>query len=304
MAVWRASEIIIGIVCAGIVLAGTDLGGVRRRLALSFANLAAEIAGRFAGMLARRQPEAPDAQAERGELVRRVVALDPMIDQAVGESSNIHYHSPTLQAAVYGLFGALDGWRGIATHLSHRTDRVDQQSAEAILQRIPPELRSARAPGASARWMADPRALRRMCGDAVRSLLVQPSRSPSLRLLADETAKVLAGMARALEGLALLVDAPGRPLRGQPGFRMSVPDWMPALVDAGRAFVAIGAIELFWIATAWPNGGAAIAVVAIVMLLLSPKGELAFIGAIAVTLAAVASVLCAATIKFAVLPSV
>ena len=33
LAVWRASEICIGIACAGIVLAGTDLGGARRRLA-------------------------------------------------------------------------------------------------------------------------------------------------------------------------------------------------------------------------------------------------------------------------------
>ena len=52
LAVWRASEICIGIACAGIVLAGTDLGGARRRLAASFANLAAEIAGRFTRMLA------------------------------------------------------------------------------------------------------------------------------------------------------------------------------------------------------------------------------------------------------------
>src|ERR1700755_1936479 len=46
LAVWRASEICIGIVCAGVVLAGTDFGGARWRLAGSFAELAAEIAGR------------------------------------------------------------------------------------------------------------------------------------------------------------------------------------------------------------------------------------------------------------------
>src|SRR5216683_4676046 len=33
IAVWRASEICLGIACATIVLAGTDLGGARRRLA-------------------------------------------------------------------------------------------------------------------------------------------------------------------------------------------------------------------------------------------------------------------------------
>ena len=52
LAITRASEICIGIVSAGIVLAGTDFGGARRKLAASFAALSAEITGRFAGMLA------------------------------------------------------------------------------------------------------------------------------------------------------------------------------------------------------------------------------------------------------------
>src|ERR1700693_5531292 len=86
VAINRASEICIGIVCAGIVLAGTDLGGARRRLAASFADLATEIAGRFARMLALAGPQLPDTQPERRELVRRVIALDPMIDQVLGES--------------------------------------------------------------------------------------------------------------------------------------------------------------------------------------------------------------------------
>src|SRR6266567_5903876 len=47
LAVTRASEICIGIVSAGIVLAGTDLGGARRRLATLFADLAAGI---FSGL--------------------------------------------------------------------------------------------------------------------------------------------------------------------------------------------------------------------------------------------------------------
>ena len=125
LAVFRASEICIGIVCAGIVLAGTDLGGAQRRLAASFADLAAEIAGRFARMLALAGPQLPDTQTERRELVRRVIALDPMIDQALGESSHVRYHSPTLQTAVHGLFRALDGWRGVATHLSRLPDDMD-----------------------------------------------------------------------------------------------------------------------------------------------------------------------------------
>src|ERR1700733_12974457 len=59
LAVTRASEICIGIACAGIVLAGTDLGGAQRRLAESFANLAAEIMDRFDRMLALAETQIP-----------------------------------------------------------------------------------------------------------------------------------------------------------------------------------------------------------------------------------------------------
>src|SRR5262249_28311610 len=85
LAVMRASEISIGIVSAGIVLAGTDFGGARRALAALVAGLGSEIADRFAGMLARAGGELPQTQAVRRDLTRRAVALDPIIDQALGE---------------------------------------------------------------------------------------------------------------------------------------------------------------------------------------------------------------------------
>src|ERR1700742_2176138 len=86
LAVTRASEICIGIACAGIVLAGTDLGGAQRRLAETLANLAAEIMGRFIRMLDLAEPQLRDTKAERRESARRVIALDPVIDQVLGES--------------------------------------------------------------------------------------------------------------------------------------------------------------------------------------------------------------------------
>src|SRR5262249_33372883 len=122
LAITRASEICIGIVCAGVVLAGTDLGGARRRLAGSFADLAGAITGRFAGMLALAGSRLPDTRPERWALARRVIALDPAVDQALGESSLLRYHSPILQAAVHGLFNALDGWRGVWLHLRRLAD--------------------------------------------------------------------------------------------------------------------------------------------------------------------------------------
>ena len=250
----RASEICIGIVCAGIVLAGTDFGGARRRLATLFAALSAEITGRFTGTLALAGPELPETQPVRRELIRRVIALDPVIDEAIGESSQLRYHSPVLQRAVDGLFAALAGWRTVAVHLARLPDDKARQEADAVLQSMPQELRSAPVQGEPARWMADPVGLRRICEAAVRTLVALPAGTPSLRLLADQTAKVLAGISHALNGLALLVADPARPVPRGRGFRLRVPDWLPSLVNAGRAFVAIGAVELFWIVTAWPNG--------------------------------------------------
>src|SRR5258708_39750201 len=104
LAVTRASGICIGIACAGIVLAGTDLGGAQRRLAESFANLASEIMGRFGRMLDLTETQLADTKAERREFVRRVIALDPVIDQALGESSHMRYHSPQLPPSMYGFF--------------------------------------------------------------------------------------------------------------------------------------------------------------------------------------------------------
>src|ERR1700756_4517904 len=208
LAVWRASEICIGIVCAGVVLAGTDLGGARRRLAGSFAGLAAEITSRFIRMLTLAGTKFRDTQAERRDFVQRVVALEPLVDQTLGESSHLRYRSSILQTAVYGLFRALDGWRGVATHLAHLPENLERERAEAILQSIPAELRFPRTPGSLDRWMADPMRLPRVCEEAVRTLIALPADTPSLRLLADEAAKVPAGMLQVLDGIALLVDAP------------------------------------------------------------------------------------------------
>src|SRR2546430_5730471 len=93
LAIFRVSEIWIGIVCAGIVLAGTDFGGARRRLAAVFGAVSAEIVDRFGATLAPAGSMSSDTQQPvRRELIRKVVALDPVVDEAMGESSTLRYH--------------------------------------------------------------------------------------------------------------------------------------------------------------------------------------------------------------------
>jgi uncharacterized membrane protein YccC len=168
LAVDRASEICIGIVCAGIVLAGTDLGGARRRLATLFARLSAEIAGRFTGTLVIAGADFEDTQTIRRELVRQVVALDPLIDEAFGESSQLRYHSPVLQNAVDGLFAALASWRTAAVLLARSPTERARQEAEAVLAEVPEPLRARPGKDEATRWIADPTRLLRACDAAVR----------------------------------------------------------------------------------------------------------------------------------------
>ena len=89
---------------------------------------------------------------------------------------------------------------------------------------------------------------------------------------------MLAAISRALNGLALLVADPARPVPRRGGVRLRVPDWLPSLVNAGRAFVVIGAAELFWIITVWPSGALAITWTAVRIILYSPRADQAYAG--------------------------
>src|SRR5271170_3312893 len=302
LAVYRASEICIGIVCAGIVLATTDLGGARRRLATLLAAISAEISSRFTRTLATTGAGYEETQTVRRELTRRVIELDPVIDEALGESSQLRYHSPVLQNAIDGLVVALASWRTAAVLLARSSDERARQEAGAVLARVPEELRLDAEQGE--RWIADPTGLLRACDAAVRRLVALPTRTPSLRLLADQTAEALAGISHALNGLALLVADPAQPVaRRGGGRRLRIPDWLPPLVNAGRAFVVIGAVELFWIVTAWPNGAGALTFAAVGVILFAPRADQAYATAMGFMVGTGLTAALAAIIAFAVLPN-
>jgi len=82
-----------------------------------------------------------------------------------------------------------------------------------------------------------------------------------------------------------------------------VPDWLPALVSAGRAFIAVGAVELFWVVTAWPNGARAIIFAAIGAILFAPRADQAYAAAMSFMVGIGLTAAFAAIIGFAVLPN-
>src|SRR6516164_3362187 len=179
LAVNRSSEICIGIVCAGIVLAGTDFGGARRRVASLFAKLSAEIACRFTGTLADAGAEFEQTQTIRRELLRRVIALDPAVHEALGESSELRYHSPVLQNALDGLVRALAGWRTAAVVLARSRRERARQEAGALLAEVPAPLRTRPGEDNAARWIAHPARLLQVCDAAVRRFAALPAATPS-----------------------------------------------------------------------------------------------------------------------------
>jgi uncharacterized membrane protein YccC len=303
LAVSRASEIGIGIVCAGAVLAATDFGGARRRLAAQLAALSAEIAGRLAATFALTGPALADTRPVRRDLVRQVIALDPVIEEAIGESSDLRLRAAGLRTALQGLFAALAGWRTVAVHLETVSDAAVRGEAGLVLDMIPSTLRAMPTRNQTADWAADPSDARNACAAAVRALAALPSRTPSLRLLADQTARALIGIRRALDGVALLAD-PGQRIPVTRPARFQVPDWLPALVSAGRIFVTIAALELLWVVTEWPNGAGAITFAAIVILLFSPRADEAYAIAMKFMAGTLVATAMAGLVKFAVLPGV
>ncbi len=258
LAVTRTTEICIGIASAGVVLAGTDVGSARRRLAALLASLSSAVARQFLGAFARSGPHPADGG---------------------------------------------DGWRAVALHLAQHGDPADRRDARAILHSVPRDVRFLADAEDPTRWTADPSGVRILCEGAARALVSMPTATPSLRLVADQTASALKGLTRALDALVLLVSESDPPRPTRPRVWLSVPDWLPPLVNAARAFVTIGAVAAFWIATSWPNGASAITWAAVPVLLFSPRADQSYGFAAQFMMGDAVAIVFAAIVAFGVLPA-
>ena len=78
-----------------------------------------------------------EMQEVRGELIRGVIALDPVIDQAYGEAAELRYHSPVIQEAMEGLFATMANWRAAAVLLAQLPHEQARQQTQEVLARIP-----------------------------------------------------------------------------------------------------------------------------------------------------------------------
>ena len=142
-----------------------------------------------------------------------------------------------------------------------------------------------------------------LCCSAARSLARFNAETPTQRLLADSAAQGMLGMARALNGLTGVVD-PGDmiPVRGMA--RLHVADWLPPSINALRVVLSVGAISLFWVASAWPSGALAITFCAVIVVLLPLQGDLAYSASMTFLKGCVFSAGVAAVMVFGILPKV
>jgi uncharacterized membrane protein YccC len=298
-AIDRALEICIGIVSAGVVLALTDLGQSRRKLATELAALSSTIMDGFTDCFETASSNLHQFQALRRELLRRVIALDPMIDAAIGEASDLRYRSATLQRAVSGLMVTLSAWRKVTFAIALKGDSATPREAKAIHDFLP----QARLSPHAIESTEGPAKLRGACCSAVRSLTHFDAETPMQRLLADNAAAGMLGMARALNGLTGVID-PRDVIRVKGGAHLRVADWMPAFVNAVRVLFAVGTISLFWVVSAWPNGVAAITFCAVIVILLPPSGDVAYSASVLFLYGSATSALLAAIVVFGILPQV
>ena len=206
LAVNRASEICIGIVCAGIVLALTDLGGPAPGSEAARQPLG-EIACCFTGTLADAGAEFEQTQTIRRELVRRVVA-----------STRHRRGARRILGTPLPLSGPAEcfGWsrqgsrqlaHGAAVFARSRQEQA-QRKAGALLAEVPEPFCAKPGEDEAAGWIVHPARLLQACEAAVSKLSALPATTPSLRLLADQAAEALSGVSQALIALALLVADP------------------------------------------------------------------------------------------------
>lgn len=99
--------------------------------------------GRFTSILSGAGSDLPDTRSDRRGLIGRVVAFDPVIDEALGESAKLGHHSPVFQMTMDDLFAALAGWFTVATRLKRLPHDHAPTEAGVVLQLFPKALRSA-----------------------------------------------------------------------------------------------------------------------------------------------------------------
>ncbi|HLZ66246.1 MAG TPA: FUSC family protein [Aliidongia sp.] len=302
IAILRASEISVGIVSASLVVAATSIGSARRTLLVELCHLTNDATRGLADAYLETGTEQAASRPRRHVLVSRVIAISPLVENAIGEEYDLRHSRSVLRSAAAGLVSVMSGWRTAANCLEPMAADEGMREGAIVRQLLPRELLAGGALVNPANWHAQGPLLRQGVIQAVRALERLPAETPSLRLMADGAAEALLGLVHILDGITLLDDPLHHlPARRSPG--RYIPDLLPAVLSATRTAIAIGAVEALWIVTAWPSGPTAIAFAALSIILFSPRGDLAYLAAKGFMLGGSYGIGLALAFKFGVLPA-
>lgn len=294
VAVWRLTEIAVGICSAGLVHALTDFGDARKRLARGLGEIGQDIVSGFEQTL-RTGGDQPELRTARRELITRAIALDPMIDEVIGESSRLRYQHGTLQATAESLFMALSAWRGIA----NRWAMMSADQAKTLAAALLPGLSKLGA----RLWLDTPEVVREICSAEERRARRAPAADVSSQLVMNSAARVLDALERVANALVLLAD----PSRRSPEHRrthLHVPDVLPVALNGLRIVLAVLAAALFWYASEWVNGPTMVAFTAITVILFSARGNAAYPSAFEYAVGTAIAAALAALLDLLILPPV
>jgi len=294
LAVWRVTEIGIGILCATLVHALTDFGQARERLARDLADIGRGIATGLIQTLQQSHGWEELRTARRG-LIQRVIALDATIDEAVGEPTNLRRQAGALYTAQETLFVALSDWRGIASHLS----ALPRPQATEIGAVLLPGLSKV----ADCAW-ADGAELAREISSVESQIAASTATADvSSRLVMDGTVRALQALERVADVLVLMSRSVEGPPSRSPS-RTRVPDGLPPILNGVRIFLALLFAQVFWIVTDWPDGPTIITFTAVGVILFSARAEAAFAGAIEFAVGCAGAGVVAIILNLAILPAV
>jgi uncharacterized membrane protein YccC len=294
LALARTSAIAVGVASAVLVLVATDFGTARHRLADAFAYTTQAVTLGFANLLAEGKEDVA-ARDDRRRLIGQVVALDGLIHEAIGESSDLRGRVQTLYNGIEGLFSAISAWRGIANHVARLGSAalgLQQSVAAAAVHSL-----------AASDWRADPVVVRLKCAEDARRMMAIAADDPASRFTLDQMFYGLSGLERAANALCLAV-VPGTERRPRRGAGLMLPDMLPVLVNGVRAIAAVLTAELFWAASEWSGGQSVVTFAAVAVAVYSPLGDNAYRNFVGYSTGTIVALILATLLNFAVLPAV
>jgi uncharacterized membrane protein YccC len=293
VAVWRTTEISIGIFSAQLVHSLTDFGDARLRLGRALSELGRALASGVVRTLRAGQDELQRITARR-ELIGRVSALDATIDEAIGEPTHLRYCRSHLQVTLESLFDALSAWRGIGNRLGLMSE---QEKSEVIPALLPPV-----SVLADREWLADPLDIREICTTEASRAEKTSAAEVSARLLVVGVVRLLHALEAVANALVVVATADGR-FFGRSRVRLYVPDFLPAVLNAVRIAIAVVAAEVWWVATSWPDGANMITFTAVGVILFSALMDNAYANAFEFAVGSAIAGLGAVILNLAILPS-